>query len=82
MTNKAFAMELLAIKQEITQLRTTSAIVMEQIKTTITLLHDNPSQPVSNSMDTETEYTIPTNLSSPNTTPPPSLDLPAIIIEL
>jgi len=68
LTNKAFAIELLAIKQEIAQLKTTTATV-EQIKTAIALLHDNPSPIVSNAMDTKTEFTTPTNLSAPNTTP-------------
>ncbi len=80
-TNQAYATELLAIKQEIAQLKTTIATAVEQIKAAIASIHDTRSPTVSNAMDTETEPTTPTNSTAPNTTHPQH-DLSDIIIEL
>jgi len=79
MTPNAYAMELLSLKQEIAQLKTTIATAVEQITKAIASLHEPQRLPRSNDMDTESETTSSTNTT---TTQSQQLDLPAIISEL
>jgi len=77
-----YATELLMLKQEISQLKTTIMMAMEQIMKAITSLHTNHCQPVSHVMDTDMENTTTTTLNAPTNHPSHQLHLPAIISEL
>jgi len=76
-----YTAELLALKQEIAQLKSTILTAVEQITTAIASFHATKSPPVSQ-MDTDMETTTATTLNIPTNHPPTQLDLPAIISEL
>jgi len=78
MTQNAYATELLSIKHEIAQLKTTLATAMEQILKVVESFHVGPSK--SDAMDMDTQHSTPPQaLPAPH---PRQLDLPAIISEL
>ena len=82
MAPSAYAMELIALKQEISQLKTTIMTAVEQITKAVTSLQVTPCQPMSNVMDIDSEH-MPTTTSNTTTNlPSQPLDLPAIISDL
>jgi len=82
MAPSAYAMELIALKQEISQLKTTIMMAVEQITKAVDSLQVTPRQPMSNVMDIDSEH-MPTTTSNTTTNlPSQPLDLPAIISDL
>jgi len=81
-THNTYVTELLLLKQEITQLKTTIAMAVEQITKAIASLKDNHHPSMPNAMETELENTSSANSNTTNTIPSHQLDLPTIINKL
>jgi len=77
-----YATELLALKNEVSQLKTTILMAVEKIMEAIASLHANQSTPVPHIMDTDMENASTPTLNAPPNHSPHQLDLPAIISEL
>jgi len=56
MTPSGYAMELLALKQEISQMKTMILMAVDEIKKAIASFHPPPCQPQACNMQTETEH--------------------------
>jgi len=83
MATPGYAMELLLLQNEISQLKMTITTAMEQIKQAITSLHTNPPTTSANAMDTKVENNMSSKCQHEhNNHHPNQLNLPAIINKL
>jgi len=74
-----YAAEILLLRQEIAQLKTTLAMAMDKILKVVKSFHGLPKL---DTMEMETDLQNSTLLHATSTPPPSQLDLPAIISEL